>query len=355
MYRLARPPRRQGFTLIEILVVVAILAILVALVASGISKVKTSQMSRNTEGTVSKLQQALDSQWKAIVDQCKQDRLGKSSNSVVFAKNSTLMTLCNNDPDRTEALWAYLNLKRELPQSFAEALGDPCPNPAQLAGSTPFSSPDTRRGIWIWFPAVNSTAATLILQPRQTFASVAGASVTGVSPPNGATLAQGDAEAAVLLYLFLSAKGNKGVNYSADDATNGAQTSLGSFRVFADAWGTPISFARFANSTSFPELGSPPYVDSTALNAFNNAVASGTAPTVTVDPLDPIAKLFNWPNTNSAACSAGLSALNNSGVSTVTFGQAKQPTVASAGPDMVFNGPNGDDLFGYRYRRQANK
>jgi len=344
-----RPTRlRAGFTLIEILVVVAILAILTALVAAGIGKVKNGQLSRNTEGTVTKLQQALDTQWKTVIDQCRKDSRGITSSSAAY---NSVLTFCGNDSDRAMALWTYLNLKREFPQSFLEAI-----NPVVLLNPT-------------------SGQPVVILLPRATFASVAvlptvvaggvttsTASTAGLSTPGGVSVANqpvttgigtDEAESAILLFLALSEKASSGANFASDDAMKGAQTSLGTFRVFTDAWGAPIKFIRFANPTIASEIAQPPYLGSSA------------------DPIDTVGKLANaipgtaWTPAQKAAALQALNFISSSSTVTgpnpaVSFGENKLPTVVAAGQKALGNGPafqgsNFDDYFGYRYRRQGNK
>jgi prepilin-type N-terminal cleavage/methylation domain-containing protein len=304
MRLISRPSHRAGFTLIELMTVIGIIAIMVALVAGGIGRVRTNQQTSAAEQTVNKIQIALEQQWKAVLDQCKQDRLKNTQN---FSK---VVTFCG-DADRAESLWTYLNLKREFPQTFAEA-----------------TSPITL------IDPVSGNQVTLAA--RQTFASAA--SPSGLSAAN---------EAAVLLYLNLSEKGNRGMNFMADDVTTGAQGKVGNFRVFADPWGTPITFLRFANFS--PELQNPPFTT-----------------TNVADMLDPLGKLANattpaWPGAASQA--VALKVINQGGASpAVAFGQNKIITVISFGPNQSFeNDPLGtagagtDDLYGYRLRKLGQK
>src|SRR5438309_8885964 len=100
--RAAARPARPGFTLIELLVAIAIIATLTGLVLSGIGRVRAVQMQKATENSLSKLQLGLDQQWKAVLDQVKQDKLNNKIPPTVVA-------LCDKDMDRAEALWAYAN------------------------------------------------------------------------------------------------------------------------------------------------------------------------------------------------------------------------------------------------------
>jgi prepilin-type N-terminal cleavage/methylation domain-containing protein len=341
----SRPSRRAGFTLIELMTVIGIIALLVALIAGGIAKVRTGQQTAAAEQTVNKLQIALDQQWKAVLDQCKQDRVKKTQN---FA---TLLSFCGGDADLAETLWAYMNLIREFPQTFAEAT-----NPVKIPG-------------------------VLSIPARNTFASVSGTSSGNATE-----------QAAVLLYLNLSEKGNRGMGFNADDVTASAQSNLviggSNFRVFVDPWGGPITFLRFADYGAPPTSGGSPF--ELQATPFLNANA------VSPDSLDPQAKLpkfmYNYNsmtnswliNSNGTAIQSGLNAnitlhpifFPTSPVSGPSPPSASPPpllrnkiiTAISTGPNLNFeddplgnnatgnNSTGGtDDLFGYRLRKLGQK
>lgn len=278
-------PRRPGFTLIELLVVISILALLTALTVAGVGRVRGASQAKVTAETLSKFQLALDQQWKAVLDQVKQDKQQKKIPQQV-------VTLCDNDWDRAESLWAYLQLRREFPETIAEAI-----------------SPVTVNGYAI--------------QPRATFARLAGAAG-----------ASADDQAAVLLCAILTDKSNRGMVFAVDDATAGAQTTVSvggnQFPAFKDAWGTPITFRRFYGA-NVPELQNDPFVQPKA--AFK-------------DPMDPRGKLSGtWPtaaNKATAQVAAGVTFDNRN----------KIIAVASAGPDKSFATAD-DNLYGYRLRRQG--
>jgi prepilin-type N-terminal cleavage/methylation domain-containing protein len=329
MRRGPRPAGRAGFTLIELLVVISILALLAALVAAGISKVKEAQQGRTTDQTLTKLQLALDKQWKAICDQCRDDRRNKAD------AYTSLLSFCDNDAERAEALWMYINLRRDLPQTYSEARGDLCPNVAQRNGTAPFASPDNRRGTWLWYPMVSTTAAVYVAPPRSTYNSVPATDVGTV-----------DQMSAVLLYLILTERGTRGSNFSADDAMQGAQVAINvgsptgpQYQVFKDAFGSPISFVRYFQH---PELNQPPYV---------------RANLVITDALDPVGRLGLWvnnPKMKAAEQAAG----------TLFNGKNRLATVYSLGANQTADrdglgalNPLGesDDHFGYRIVRQGNK
>src|SRR4051794_30554304 len=111
----ARPGRRPGFTLIELLVVIALIGILASLAISGVVKLRAAQMKKFTETTVEKLASALDHQWKASLDDVKQE-------PPELTKGSAIAKLANYDTRRARVIYNKLQLKARFPVSFAEAL-----------------------------------------------------------------------------------------------------------------------------------------------------------------------------------------------------------------------------------------
>src|SRR5262249_41665762 len=118
----ARPTRRAGFTLVEVLVVLAILSILFTLAASATMQVVSSQRKNNTELTVSKVATALHQQWMAVIDQAKKEQIPEPFYS------TTLLPVAGNDDQRARVIWIKLRLKQEFPMTFAEAV-NPVPLP----------------------------------------------------------------------------------------------------------------------------------------------------------------------------------------------------------------------------------
>jgi prepilin-type N-terminal cleavage/methylation domain-containing protein len=300
------PARRAGFTLIELLVVIAIMALLAALVASGVGQIRTAQMSRTTDQTVVKLQQGIDQMWKAVVTQAREDRTRKRM-------PPALVGFCDGDEDRAEVLWVYMNLRREFPQSFAEAQAN-VPSTGSFGG--------------------------VVLPPRQTFANATGGSLDAYQ------------QSAALLYLILQESSSRGVTFSMDDVTQGAQKQVGGFPVVTDAWGTPISFVRFAQTL---ELNQPPYVPS-------------AASTNLYDQNDQKRKLWDWTNgTRKPQVQLGLGDPGTGQPLTFTYSSTnlagqpiwnRRPTVIAAGENKAFEGdPTGDtdDHYGYRLMRQGNR
>lgn len=336
MRRATRPAGRAGFTLIELLIVIAILALLAALVAAGIGRVRDGQQSRVTDQTLTKLQLALDHQWKAICDQCRDDRRSYTQ-TVKHPEFVKMVAICDGDVDRAEGLWMYLNLRRSLPQSFAEA-------------RTP-----------IVLGPVNGQ--TVVLPASTAFKEVQSATTNAVA---------GDefTESAALLYIILR-QGGRGTNFEIGDATQGAQTSIEfvsppavnppqrlTLPALKDSWGVPIAFRRFFQA---PELDRTPYV---------------RAGLTITDPLDPVGRLKNWPNPTARAEAVKAvfrTPAPPSGSATDFDGRNKIATVFSAGPDSrslpdnqktaaFSNGVTAgeettseDNAYGYRLTRQGNK
>ncbi len=329
-----RPAGRAGFTLIELLVVIAILAILAALVAAGIGRVRDGQQARVTDQTLTKLQLALDHQWKAICDQCRDDRRSYTQ-PVKHPQFVQMVTICDGDVDRAEGLWMYMNLRRSLPQSFAEA----------------------RTAI-----TLTANGQTVVLQPSTAFKEVQ-------APTTNAVVGDEFTESAALLHIILR-QGGRGTNFEIGDATQGAQTSIEfvsppavtppqrvTLPALKDAWGVPVAFRRFFQTPATGELDRTPYVRANL--------------TIT-DPLDPVGRLKNWkslntPDPRAEAVKAVFRMPNPPAGSATDFdGKNKIATVISAGVgsrDLPDNGKsaafdltgNTDDQFGYRLTRQGNK
>ncbi|MCS7022965.1 MAG: prepilin-type N-terminal cleavage/methylation domain-containing protein [Gemmataceae bacterium] len=277
---------RTAFSVVELLVVIAIVAILAGLTMSGVGYVRIRQQHRTTEQIVYKLQEAVDQLVKATVEQTRKDRLSRAR---VF---EDLVSYCDNDEDRAEALLLYCRLRYTFPQTFNEA----------------------RSGL---------TIATINWPPHTAYADL----------PSGNGPAE--LEAAVLLRKAVSRLGTGGATFASDDFMGSAQIDVawpggGTVPIFADAWKlygsggnvVPITFRRFYES---PELNAPPYVNPRSVSR---------------DPFDTLGKLaMNWTNKSDAQNRLGVIFDSNN----------KTITVLSAGADRSF-GTN-DDIWGYRLRQ----
>jgi prepilin-type N-terminal cleavage/methylation domain-containing protein len=341
MARLSQARRRTGFSLVELLVVVGIITVLAALVTAGVGRYKVAQQVKATETALTKIRLGFDQQWKATLDQVRDDGRKQPSPQSVPQE---VWDWCLGDRDRTTALWGYVKLRLEFPQTFEEAR-----NPVVLVDPANRVNP-------------------VIVQPKHTFAQVPDDAPT--------TLAQYRLQSAILLYLIMSERGGRGMTFSSDDVANGdvdykdAKGNAYKFKVFKDSWGQPICFERFTTS---PDANLKPYA-----KEFNPRDT-----VLTIDSLDPMYKLgdvVHWDvNLKTVAESAVVSGkpagvmppLPPGGATSYTppnfytfptvvpgtyLGQNRMYALISFGPDkkMDANPLSGDDLYSYRLHRPGN-
>lgn len=209
-----------------------------------------------------------------------------------------LVDFCDSDKDRATALWTYMVLKNEFPQSYAEVA------PITINGTT-------------------------LLQPRKVFQKVTTTATTNTNE-----------QSAALFYTAIMETGNRGSSNSADGLEQQKSTTASGLSVFVDSWGTPIVFMREAQNT---EIQAAPYSKKTAADTSN--------------PLDPRALLLNWTNATNIAL---VNAANISPF--IFTNRNFVPTLISAGPDKDYGTGIGlttgdaatDNLLSYR-RREGRK
>ena len=286
---------RRAFTLIELIVVIAIVGLLVALTAGAVFRVMAGQAAKNSEQTVSKISSILDQQWKAVVDQAKDDK---------GYVGTDLLAAAGGDNVRAQVLWVKCWLKIEFPQNFSEARS----GMTVTSGGTPIRT-------------IN----------KPTYVSYLGNANSDPNPQN---------EAAVCLYMALS-QSRRGMTTNLEEAVgaSGIKTlTVGGkdFKVFADRWGTPISFVRWPRGCD--ELNAPPYL-----------AAGNTRP----DPQDPEGKLIGFSNPTYEQF---LHPFNPPRYLT--------PVVMSAGQDRTWDvdfwltptGPGANDnIYSFRLRRSGQR
>ncbi len=273
-------PRRAGFTLIELLVVISIISLLAAITAAAVTKVRYAQQAKNTSMMVLKLQEAVDQQWKAVVD----DVMATNTKRPV---PDGLVNYCGGDQKRARALWLYMQLRNEFPQSRAEAMSDVPP--------TPINGVQIKR--------------------KSTFANM----------PAGGTA---DEQAAALLYLILTEKSSGGANSISDEVTNSGQTETNAGRAFKDVYGNPITFRRFYGS-GVNEVQAPPFINPNSTSK---------------DSLDPTGSLPGWNNRRTAEGWVGADFDGqNKLITVISFGPNKSFENDPTGTT--------DDFWGYRVRR----
>jgi prepilin-type N-terminal cleavage/methylation domain-containing protein len=260
-------PRRGGFTLVELLVVVGLLAVVAAIATAAFLRVRGSEEVRATEATLQKLKSELDRKWRAVLDDAAED-------SAKGRIPPGLVAFAGNDQARARAVWTYLKLKNELPTTVAEAT---TPIPVPLADGT----------------GAVTTDVTL-LPAKRVFVDgfrkqIPGATGNGPFASQDRTAnGSGPLESAACFQWALTATatrgevaGADGLNQQTGDVAGEirlavpANRSIASPRTFKDSYGNPIVFVRQAYLAG--ELDRKPYVQPGATQFH--------------DPLDPKGRL----------------------------------------------------------------
>jgi prepilin-type N-terminal cleavage/methylation domain-containing protein len=247
-------PRRQAFTLTEIVVVIAIIAILMALTGGVYFYFIGSQQQRNTEGTIRTVNKVFQTQWSYVVEQAKKE---SPSSYVVTAAN---------DPsgERARVLWIKLRLMEAFPISFSEIN-----NAAD---------------------SVNILLAAAIPASQRKNQATYQRLTKGLTAANNSNT---ESSACLLLALSVSRGGSalppdQLGSYVTDTDGDGVKEIV-------DGWRTPLVFYRFAwGSGALPgRSGDPPQAPS-GIQGLNPAPAGSKAARLG-DPLDPAGALFTWP------------------------------------------------------------
>lgn len=222
---------RPGFTLVELLIVLTIIAVIAALSAVALFGTTDTQRRNSTDQVLDKLQKTLDDEYQTVNKKA-------ASSDAANGSIPQAVVLYADGLQRARTFWAAANLRREFPQSFAEA------------------------------GAAVTVVPGVTLPVLTPFAGLANAS----NPHE---------ESAALLYMILSQKSASGGGASTDGGnvlgpTRDVTLNGRSFKVFVDSWGNSIGFRRWDTSG---ELQGSDYAPAGAGNK---------------DPLDPSNLVFGW-------------------------------------------------------------
>ncbi len=291
--------RRQGFTLVEILVVLTIIAVLMALAAASTSKIIGVSQYNTTANTIRKVYSRLQSQRAAVMKAAEKEDIATTQSSSVY--NSILAAAGYNSSSpsssiqdwgvRTRVIYTKLRLKQEFPMTFVEALG-PTPlaaKPAYVKAFTGLSGTDTS--------GVNYQASACLLKALQEGRQ--GSAVTG------------DDYGSTSVRLFT-------------DSANHSQVPA-----LVDGWGMPLLYYRWPTGSSEVDGLAP------AVQTSVTGQAASTTQSIVRDPEDPLGMLMNanWYSTSGRTTFESWchSMTNNS----AQYAFYLIPVVASSGPDKL--------------------
>jgi prepilin-type N-terminal cleavage/methylation domain-containing protein len=299
-------PRRGGFTLVELLVVIAIIAVLAALVAGTAFTVIEGQRASRTEDTMRNLDKMLHQHWHKVVEDAKGEQ-----------PSDATLALANNDTTLAQVLWVKFRLMEAFPQSFAE-INNP----------------------WVYSNPGAGNAAYIPLAMRKYNDSYK----KGIAAMSASH--QPGTESASCLYLILRV--NRG---SQLDEQNLAQfigdTDGDGVKELIDGWGNPLTFIRFpigTTTTTSPVMTAALLAEINTLNPAKTTARGKNSG----DPDDPdgVLQQNNWFNTGSGK-------FFTANVHKVSATQPYfTPVIISNGRDGILNSPAGspDDIYSWRLR-----
>jgi prepilin-type N-terminal cleavage/methylation domain-containing protein len=345
------PRRREGFTLVELLVTLALILVIMALSTGAYFRARVVMEENATTITLQKLDSQLERQMKAVIDNAKED--AREDVNRVPAWVRTLASVDQNHPDSRRALviWTKIQLRREFPQNFWEVL--------------------------VWQTAMSANTGQT---PKSSFTKPL-QGIIPLDPATATTQAQWDQlhfESAALLYIALTQarRGEQGFNPTDHLGANAVGTIRlydRDFKVFLDVWGMPIAFIRWPWATNDShEINQPPYA------VTNNIAGLGQ---VRVDPQDPemtLTKFFGFVDVAPVNARTNfqnlIHTLDNYQTPTVTAnGQTDHippnlsPVIMSAGRNKVYGVDQNfktlvpgsedpsDNIYSYRVRGVGRK
>jgi prepilin-type N-terminal cleavage/methylation domain-containing protein len=335
---------RSGFSLVEIMVVIFIVGILVSLVAAGAFQVISARRSSNTELTAKKVDEALQRQWRKVIDQASQEPIPEVYLNTQYDSNGRvaswgLLDMAGGDVRRARVIWIKLRLRHEFPQNLREVL---FPN-----GGPHVGRPD---------PNNNNQFVTYLPQfagvnlPKQTYyRAILNAHRI---PANQTDLVPSENSAMLLLSLTQGRTGGDfnqddlgpdAIGYGIYDFPPGVIPLPSPTRIrmpqIVDAWNQPIVFWRWP-------IGNPDVENSNP--AFGASLAQKFR-----DPLDPEGLLVqsSWNNWNNYRTYQGVWAfelmfhwvhwpLVDASGTPQPYTQASQPRAYYSTPVVVSAGKN---------------
>lgn len=292
---LVRHHSRNGFTLVELMVVIAIIGILAILTAGAALQVMGAQRTNGTGVTIQKVDKILQQHWQAVAAQARSEAIpAEYLNAHVDPATGAplwwgLLYMAGYDPDNVQAngspgvaplyeqrarvIWIKLRLKQQFPTFFDEAKNPTPPTITGPIGGAFF--PPGSPGPKVMLPFIRIPAAPV-------FTSLP----ASASPPGIA-----ESTACLLVSLAQARRGEGLKDDSLAPGETGDVPGASGRKCLLDAWGQPMAFYRFPGAWPGSEL------DQSVCPA--GAPGSSTATQNRFrDPLDPTGLLLHpdWNN-----------------------------------------------------------
>ena len=317
---------RGAFTLLELIVVLTLISLLAALTISAIFRFREGQRETNTNTHLTKLQMEFEKQWRAKVE------------------------LINKETPPAD----HRRVDERCLRKPGHGSGQGAPYEVAIAGRV---SAELQRVERCHGYESQSAVSPHVYRVKPAFRTALRNSTAVELVP--------ESQSAALLVLILS-QGAGGSTTEADGIARTAMmdfpqtnNTLMQFRVFADEWGNPIGFRRWADDDMtdvFAELNQPPHVP------IQSPIAPGGL--LKTDPQDPEGRLQmpqqfwftpqNGPNYRIQA----LALLVTPKLQNPFDGRNRGPFIMSAGKNGLYyippNGPfetDRDNLYSYRLAR----